>query len=1003
LKVLETTDDEPLLRRQALFALSRFGHSGLVVPTLTQVVARPAEDIELRLAVLDHLRRFEGDPAAVITLLVELIRNRQEPARLRETAMETLRGIGPKARSAAPVLVEVLSEPGAKLPMKLSAVVALRQTGWPAEAAPPLIQLLFDPETPAELRTVIAELLSNLDQPPPALATQWLPVLEDSHAPLPARRLAARMLAKADLGLPDGVELSSRLLRDTNEDFLIRREAAEFLRRLGVHAAPARQTLEAILLSSQAPAELRELASTALAQVAQAWLERPDLLDRTALNQRLASLDHAVAVMEQAALRIPPHPQNLDTVRRLRDVLRAEKNSRWSSRIGDWAEAHPAGARWTGSLLGLAAVGGLLTATWWALAWIVPLRLGRLHERMRRYEVTLPGWLGGRSCGLRHLSLLAPWGHHERLLEAWTRFLRQHAANALKRHQHPTDARILVPLPARVEGQLHDLLPSDAILDHLARPGAVVIVTGGAATGKTTMALRLALQACREPRSPRGPRRQILPVWIDPRAAGSLTDLVAAVRAQLYPPPEHTDFLSPTLIQALLERGRIVLIFDGISEWVVTDCDRAFRTVIQLGHAPILITARQTGYLAERRPIQVALSRLNGSAVAAFISAFFKQSDRNPGLADPDVLAACRYWNDLTADRAMPVDAVRLFAEFLLLEPFETTGTGRPENLLELVRAWIRLRNHQVQTDPSPNELVLQWADQLAWSCVQHNDWVRPDQLPDALTPQALSYLEEKLELIHCNRPTGTIGFLRQTVAHHLAAGHLIHTLGTDPEAWNRLDDASPDAASPASGPLTRLGEAIWNACFRRSDPFAPVPIPEELHRTLEHRLTAPAADRSQLNPRVRQLTQLVLTPEHPERTRAIDALAALGPGVGPVLPTLLSAFANANEDLEVRHAVLSLLARLDRATAAPAKTELQLAIQDRREHLFLRIKAIDALLQAAPDDPRTVTLLVGRAQDPAEAGLLRDKAAQSAAAMDPNLEIQSTLDKTRTSKSKSH
>ncbi|MCL4179108.1 MAG: hypothetical protein KJ072_15370 [Verrucomicrobia bacterium] len=979
LKVVEAADDEPLLRRQALFALGRFANAESVAPALGRVIANPAENAEFRLAVLGHLRRSDSLPGAVFEILAELIGNRQQPARLRTAAIETLRGIGPGARSTAPALVEVLSEAGTELPVRLAAALALRQTGWPDEASTALVELLFDSETPAELRVAIAEMTANLDRLPAGLATQWLPALEDAAAPLPVRRLAARMLAKADLSLPDGVELGGRLLRDPGEDFLIRRDAAEFLRRLGVRAEPARATLETILLSSEAPAELRELASTALAQVAQAWLERPDRLDRATLNQRLASLDHAVDVMEQAALNIPPHPQNLETVRRLRDVLRAEKASRWSGRIGDWAEAHPAGARWAAALLVLGAGCGLLTATWWALTWIAPLRLGRLEEWMRRTELALPRWLGGRAVGLRQLSLLSRWGDHERVLEAWTLSLRKQAATALERHQHPTDAGIFVDLPAKVEGQFHETLPSEAILDRLARPGAGVIISGGAATGKTTVALRLAIQACSDPRTRRGPRTRFLPVWIDPRELGSRADLIEAIRGQLDPAPAGAEVPSPALIRVLLERGRIVLILDGVSEWAAADQDRVFQVLAQLGQTPVLMTARQAGYLAERRPIHVELSRLDGPVVAAFVSGCFKQSGREPGSSDADVLEACRYWGDLTGDRAMPVEAVRLFAEFLQVEPPESTGPNRPENLIDLVRASIRHRNHRVQADPWPDEVVLRLAGQLAWACTQHGGRVRPEQLPESLTPQALSHLEQGLALIRTHRQTGEIGFLRQTVADHLAAGHLIDTWGKDDEAWKRMNGLSPDVSAAADEPLTQLGEAIWDACYRLSDPFAPVPIPDWLHAALEQRLTAPGQGPFHLNPRVRQLTRLVLAPENPERTRAIDALAALGPRVEPVMPALLSAFRNANEDLEVRYAVLALLSRLERH-AAPATAELRSAILNRKEHLFLRIRAIDVLLRAGPDDPATLQILADRAQDPAEAGVLRTKAAEAAA-----------------------
>jgi hypothetical protein len=973
LSIVEEPRNEPLLRRQALFALGRFADAESVAPVLARVVARPAEDTELRLLVLDHVRRFDRHPEVMLDILAALARESNEPARLREVAIDALRSMGPRARTAAPALMEVLSQTSGPLPLRMSSAVALGQTGWPEDNSPALVTLVFDSETPPMLRAAIAGLLGRMDELPPPLATQWLPALEDEQAPLAVRRLAARLLARADLGLPDGVELGSRLLRDSNEDPAIRLHAAEFLRRLGVRAAPARETLESVLLSAEAPAALRELASTALAQVAQAWLDRPDQLDRAGLNQRIVSLDRTLETMEQAALQTPPHPQNLESVRRVRDVLHAEKASRWSSRIGDWAEAHPAGARWYGGLTILGSVFVLLASTWWALARIAPLRLGRLQEMLRPFELTLPRRMGGRALGARHVLLLCFWDGHRRVHAAWVDSLRGRAAEAIALHRRSAAADIFVDLPATVDGRQLDSVPLDSIVGSLARPGARVVIAGDAATGKTTLALRIAAQACAEPEATPDRTPGFLPAWIGKAIASR--DLLENVRDQLRSTSAPADAPSIPLTRELIKSSRIVLILDGISEWAVADRDRVIRAVEHLGRPSVLTTTRDA--VSDRQSVQIVLSRLNGPTAAGFINVFLRHSGPPPG--DPNVMEAGRYWMDLTGGRAMPVDAVRLFAEYLLTERRGETETSRPENLLDLVRESIRLRNGQ-GADHLPDDQVWRLAGQLAWTCALNGGSVETDGIPEKLSQQTLVYLEEHLGLIRMNPRTGGISFLRPTMADYLAAGYLIATCGKDDQAWQRLTGISPSGALSGRDPFAQLGESIWNACYRLSDPFAPVPIPDWLHAALERDLGGTRQeDGPALNPRVRQLTRLVLAPENPDRTRAIRALAALGPDAVPAIPDLLDALGNAEEDLEIRHAVLAVLSMLGRH-AASAKTALLLAVQDRKEHLFLRIKAIDALVQVAPDDPATNKLLVDRARDPAEIGMLRGKAEQAVA-----------------------
>jgi hypothetical protein len=843
--------------------------------------------------------------------------------------------------------------------------------------------MLFHPETPNALRAMLAELTGRIDPLPAMLATQWLPVLGDPDAPLAARRLAARMLATADLGLPDGLALSARLLRDRTEDVQIRMGAGEFLRRSGVRAAPARETLETILLSEDAPAELREVASTALAQVAQVWLDRPGQLDRATLNRHLAAIDHTEAVMSQAGLQMPPHPQNLETVRRLRDVLRSEKASRWSARLGDWAEAHPVLARWSGTLLGLALCGGMLTTVWWSMTRIAPLRLSALDARMRRFEWTFPKASGGRSIGLRHLLLLNRWTGHERVLEAWTRLLRVRTESRFEYRAGQTADGHFLDLPVKVDGAVHESCPFNLLFRSLTEPGGCVAIVGDAGTGKSTLARQIARRACVQ--DARDPRDIFLPVWIDTPIRNARSDLLEAVRGQLDLGPTDRATPSAALLQALLARGRVVPVVDGVSEWNVMDRQALFQALDQLGNPSVLITARDVASLPDRRSVLVETPRLAGPELARFVAGWPGLGES--GTAETEVLEACGYWTELTAGRAMPADIVRVFAEYRSMEGEAPTGKSRPENVLELVHAYVRQRNREIDEVPLPAESVLQAAGQLAWFCVQHDGLVEPSQLPESMTPELVAYLEQKLALIRINPGTGAMHFLQPTLADYLAAGHLIALHGRDDAAWRRLATqgsviGNTRGASPGAGP-GRLAEALWNACYRLSDPFAPAPIPEWFLSAIERQLDASGDVRLRPSPRLRQLMRLVLAPENPERSTAIDAMAALGADARPALATLLSVFQKPGEDLEIRHAVLTLFLLLG-SHAAAAVPELRLAIQNRKEHLFLRIKAIDALMAAAPNDPATIQLLIDKAGDPAESGLLRNRASQALAKSAP-------------------
>ena len=636
-------------------------------------------------------------------------------------------------------------------------------------------------------------------------------------------------------------------------------------------------------------------------------------------------------------------------------------------------------ARWSGTILALGLCGGLLTMVWWTMTRIAPLRLGALDSRLRRFELTFPRASGGRSFGLRHLLLLSVWSGHERVLDAWTRWLRTRAGSAFGHRPGQTSEGQFLDLPVKFDGAVHETCPFDLLFRSLDGPGGCVAIVGDAGTGKSTLARQMVRRACA--RDAHDPRPAFLPVWIDAPIRHARSDLIEAVRAQWDSSSRDHETPSAVLLETLLARGRVVPVLDGVSEWNVLERQALWQALDQLGNPSVLITARDAASLADRRFVQVETPRLAGPELARFVAGWLAQGER--GAAETDVLEACGYWTELTAGRAMPTDIIRVFAEYLLMEREAPTGKGRPENVLELVRAYVRQRHRRVADAPLPEESVLQAAGQLAWICVQHDGPVDSSQLPEMVTPEWVAYLEQQLALVRTHPGTGAIYFLQPTLADYLAAGHLIALHGRDDAAWHRVESlasvtGNTEGASRGAGP-GRLAEALWNACYRWSDPFAPAPIPEWLLGAIERQLDASGDVRLRPSPRLRQLVRLVLAPENPERTVAIEAMAALGAGARPALGTMLSVFQKPGEDLEIRHAVLTVFLLLG-SHAAGAVPGLRLAIQNRKEHLFLRIKAIDALMAAAPNDPATIQLLIDKSRDAAESGLLRDRASQAVA-----------------------
>jgi hypothetical protein len=300
-----------------------------------------------------------------------------------------------------------------------------------------------------------------------------------------------------------------------------------------------------------------------------------------------------------------------------------------------------------------------------------------------------------------------------------------------------------------------------------------------------------------------------------------------------------------------------------------------------------------------------------------------------------------------------------------------------------LVQQHVQHLNREVKEDPLPDETVQRAAGTIAWHCLSRGGEKAAlpltelvGELADEEEPQRVTdYLSRQLHLFQTTPDGSHFRLKRRPVGEYLASAFLIAKCGTDREAWNRIFRGSP---VPGEGCLAGLGQALLDCSVSLSDPLAPPPMPAWVSDEIETRLGREPARRESWRRQLglHHLLREILAPENPERSKAIDGLAQMGADAAPAIPTLLRAFRNRQTDIEVRHAVFTVLGLLGSAARSAAPACLA-TIQDRTEHLFLRVKACDLLAALGVEDEATAKALTERSRDPEENELIRLKVGQ--------------------------
>jgi hypothetical protein len=964
--------------------------AAVLVPALLEVLNEPTHGLALRRQVMFNLSSHLAVDG-VVEQLTRIVRDVNEPVEFRNAALDLLRPTATQPPDTLQTLRAVAVDPAEPDGLRLAAVDTLGRVGTTDAVAADLVEILFQPDAPIELQRAVARMLTAHDQPVPVETGRWHWLLNAGDRPVEARRLAAWSLARSSDLDAGSIELGIQLLGDPEEDMSVRLAAAEQLRAHGA-AEPVIEAVEWILRDEEQPIELREAVGGLWVQVARGWLGAPEELSWEGMNSRLAAVDRVGALLEPVAVESVRARQSLAELRQIRAVLAAQQAARWGDRARDWMRRHPWTTWSTAVAVAVAFVAFGLAATWFGLSRRTPMRVWDLNRRLSRWDWQVPAWLGAGRIGPRQVLLLARWAGSIRVLDAWMEAVRPYARQSFEQLRAVHGVTPHVSLPVRWNGRPCPQPPWDSIRQRLTVSGGGILVGGAAGTGKTGCALECARRLLDETEL-ETEQRMSLPVWIGrPQTArDGAIELAVEVRSALALLVPAGLLPDRGAILNLLKRGDLLPLLDGVSEWPA-EVIPSLRTELERlrgHHGAFLLTTRMPDAWAGEAVTRLELSPLGGGAAIGFLQAYLTEHFSEGQVAGGRIVAASQHWAALTDEQPMPVQIIRIFGDVAMRQP-----DVWPTSLVEVGRDYLCWLHRDVGQDSLDESLVVRVACRLAWAELSQPDGVEgltvgERQAAVAGVEQATEiadYLERRLGLLERWQPGDRVRFRHRPLAGLLAALHLIEENRDSDTAWQQFLQ-QPHPITGSTFPFVL--QALWEAGSLSTDSPVASLLPEWVRTELARRLGIdPARHEARCQAmRARALVREIVKPENPERTSALEELAAMGSAAVVALPMLESVVRDQDQDLDVRFGALTALGLLG-AAAFPARGTIEATVRDRGEQLFIRLKALEFLAAMGRDHAVTVSILVDRLVDPAEAELLRLRAGNILAALPGNHEV---------------
>jgi formylglycine-generating enzyme required for sulfatase activity len=610
-------------------------------------------------------------------------------------------------------------------------------------------------------------------------------------------------------------------------------------------------------------------------------------------------------------------------------------------RILSWGQANP----WI-VLMGAGTI-ALVTA-YGVVFWLRPLWLLKLGDGAIEAIAKLPH-VGTALSGV--LKTLLPLKYHSRVLDAWVEQHWQQVQKAFLELPTVCDRQIHITLPVYLNQPLITELAGSHLAGTFQKRLSVLLIVGEGGAGKTSLACQIAQWGLNKQLT----AHRLLPVLIETELDEKKT-LTEAIRGQLNTLINETDGVPPTLLEKLLQKQRVLVIVDHLSEMSETTRQQITPDLPNFPAKALVITSRLEESLGGvpktlLKPLRIEADRLLGFMQAYVRWRLHKQDDP---FVDDEYSIACDRLRRIVGQRNITVLLARLYAE-QMIEQQQGAGGMLPASVPELMLSYLNQLNRTIEPANQRDRLQVQREAQvIAWECLkqtyrpadaQRDVVIQALQTIQSSDPDAsLEYLETRLRLLQTKEPGDKIRIVLDPLAEYLAAICLVDRSRTEenPEAfWQKFLTSIDTILEQSNDPPEALQGfllAVRDCCLvKQKEARIPAEVTEELARRAG--LDPEELRREDEKRRIRLLISELSAPELDYRIDAAHKLGQRGAIAHCARPNLIGMMENRNQTLEARQAAAQALGKL-----GIGDEKLLALMTDPNDEIALRRSAAEAL-----------------------------------------------------------
>lgn len=447
----------------------------------------------------------------------------------------------------------------------------------------------------------------------------------------------------------------------------------------------------------------------------------------------------------------------------------------------------------------------LMTAAY--AAWIVitlflmrtfPLSILRINQLLTPLEITLPSKLGGYRLPLRFVLFIGFFEYHPLVIDAW---VKQHRLVMRERFSTKPTVRqrsVHVTLPVRLDDNGLVNLESNVLKKIFSKQLATLLIWGEGGAGKTSLACKLGTLAMSEEREYRLASHIMIPVLIENESALDLqssTMLEDAVNHQIQDLCDLSRPPSRALVQQLLQKKRILVIIDHLSEMSEAVRNKLKSELITFPASALIVTTRIESDMDEFSKSVMRPIRIEGNRLSSFMESYLDSRGIRDRFSDVDFFKGCSHLSKIVGEREITALFATLYAEEMIASRQKSTLDHLPDSIPDMILSYTNELNKSITNPFLSDREAHTIAKAVAWECLKKN-YLPGNTHINTLeilfgkekSQLNLDYLENKLRLIQAVPPAKhSYRFLLDPIAEYFAAMQVCELNSDSTTRWSEL------------------------------------------------------------------------------------------------------------------------------------------------------------------------------------------------------------------------